>query len=182
MPDTGFLVPEAKLDRLASIYRTDRDGGLQKLPEGPLEEGHVVFSSTYPYRGPRRYQSGGAGLVSTAPDYARFAQMLLNGGELDGVRLLGRKTVELMTTDHITRVAENPGHGFGLGLALAHDPGRSGQIPSEGTWVWGGFYTTRFWIDPREELVGVIMTQTYPYDSGRVLERLQALVYQSIVD
>ena len=123
MPDTGFLVPEAKLDRLASIYRTDRDGGLQKLPEGPLEEGHVVFSSTYPYRGPRRYQSGGAGLVSTAPDYARFAQMLLNGGELDGVRLLGRKTVELMTTDHITRVAENPAMASASGSRWRTTPG-----------------------------------------------------------
>lgn len=182
MPDTGFLVPEPKLGRLASIYRTDRGGGLQKLPEGPLEEEHVVFSSTYPHRGPRRYQSGGAGLVSTAIDYARFAQMLLNGGELDGTRLLSRKTVELMTANHITGVDEPPEHGFGLGLGLSLDPGRTGQIPSEGSWIWGGFYTTRFWVDPAEEMVGVIMTQTYPYDSGEVLERFQALAYQAIAD
>jgi CubicO group peptidase (beta-lactamase class C family) len=181
MPDTAFVVPEARLDRLVAIYRTDREGGLQRLAEGPLEEGHVVFSSTYPYRGPRRYQSGGGGLVSTASDYARFAQMLLSGGELDGVRLLSRKTVELMTANHISGTPD-PGHGFGLGLSLARDPGRSGEIPSEGTRGWDGFYTTRFWIDPREEMVGIIMTQTYPYDSGRVLERLQALAYQAIVD
>jgi CubicO group peptidase (beta-lactamase class C family) len=107
--------------------------------------------------------------------------MLLNGGELDGVRLLSRKTVELMTADHIAGLPD-PGHGFGLGLALAHDPGRSGEIPSEGVRGWNGFYTTRFWVDPREEMVGVIMTQTYPYDSGRVLERLQALAYQAVAD
>jgi CubicO group peptidase (beta-lactamase class C family) len=182
MPDTGFVVPEEKRARLASIYRTDRAGGLQKLSEGPLEEGHVVFSSTYPLKGAGRYESGGAGMVSTASDYARFAQMLLNGGELDGTRLLSRKTVELMTADHITELAESPGHGFGLGVALSFDPGRSGRIPSEGTLLWSGFYTTRFWIDPAEEMVGLVMTQTYPYDSGEVLERFQALAYQAIAD
>jgi CubicO group peptidase (beta-lactamase class C family) len=164
------------------VYRSDREGGLQKLPEGPLQEGHVVFSSTYPHRGPRRYESGGAGLVSTASDYGRFAQMLLNGGELDGTRLLSRKTVELMAADHLAGVAEPPGFGFGLGLALALDPGRTGEIQSAGTWSWSGFYTTRFWIDPAEELVGVVMTQTHPFDGGQVLERFQALAYQSIVD
>jgi CubicO group peptidase (beta-lactamase class C family) len=182
MPDTDFFVPDSRQARLAAVYRTDRGEGLERLAEGPLEEDGTVFSATYPYRGPRRYQSGGAGLVSTATDYARFAQMLLNGGELDGVRLLSRKTVELMTADHLAGVDEDLGYGFGLGLAVALDPGRSGEIPTEGTWVWGGFYTTRFWIDPGERMVGVILTQTYPYDSGRVLERLQALAYQAIAD
>jgi len=181
MPDTGFVVPEAKVARLASIYRTDREGGLQKLPEGPLQEGPVVFSSTYPYRGPRRYQSGGGGLVSTADDYARFARMLLQGGELDGTRLLSRKTVELMSADHVVDL-EPDAAPFGLGLGISPDPGRSGEIPSRGTLSWSGFYSTRFWIDPDEDLVGIVMTQTYPYDSGRVLERLQALAYQAIAD
>jgi len=182
MPDTGFTVPPEKLPRLASIYRTDRGGGLEKLAEGTLEEGHVVFSSTYPYRGPRRYESGGGGMVSTAADYARFAQMLLDGGELDGVRLLSRKTVELMTADHLVGLPGLPDAGFGLGLAVSLDPGRTGQIPSEGTLRWDGFYTTRFWIDPAEEMVGLVLTQTYPYDSGQLLERLQALAYQAIAD
>jgi CubicO group peptidase (beta-lactamase class C family) len=182
MRDTDFFLPEEKVERLASVYRTDRGGRLEKLPEGPLVEEHTVFSSTYPYRGPRRYQSGGAGLVSTAADYARFAHMLLNGGELDGQRVLSRKTVELMTAEHVAVVEEGSVFGFGLGLSVARDPGKTGAIQSEGSWGWGGFYTTQFWIDPREKLVGVILTQTYPFNSGRVMDRLQALAYQAIVD
>jgi CubicO group peptidase (beta-lactamase class C family) len=108
--------------------------------------------------------------------------MLLDGGELEGRRLLSRKTVELMTAEHVAVVEDGSAFGFGLGLSVARDPGKTGTIQSEGTWGGGGFYTTRFWIDPREMLVGVILTQTYPYNSGRVMDRLQALAYQAIVD
>ncbi len=180
--DTGFFVAGEDLARLPTVYRTDRGGAPEALADGPHEEGHLVFSPSYPHRGPRRYESGGAGLVTTALDYARFCRMLASGGELDGVRVLGRKTVEMMTADHLASLESPPGVAFGLGLALAGDPGRSGAIPSEGTCSWDGFYTTRFWIDPREDLIGLVLTQTYPYNSGRALDRLVAAAYQAIED
>jgi CubicO group peptidase (beta-lactamase class C family) len=181
MVDTGFRVPELKRGRLPAIYRTDRGASLLRLPDEVHTEGHVVFSPSYPYRA-SRYESGGAGLVSTAADYARFAQMLLRGGELDDVRLLSRKTVELMTADHLLGVDEDEAFGFGLGLSRARNPGVSGEILSAGALGWSGFYTTNFWIDPAEELVGVVMTQTYPYNSHRVLDRVRAVAYQAIAD
>ncbi len=180
MVDTGFFVAGEDLVRLPTVYRTARGSAPEALADGPHEEGHLVFSPSYPYLGPRRYESGGAGLVTTAMDFARFCRMLDSGGELDGVRLLGRKTVEMMTADHLSSLDSPPGFAFGLGLALASDPG-SGAIPSEGTWSWDGFYTTRFWIDPREDLIGVVLTQTY-YNSGRALDRLVAAAYQAIDD
>jgi len=130
--------------------------------------------------GPRRSFSGGAGLVSTASDYARVLQMLLNGGELDGTRLLSRKTVELMTADHITGVEESPGHGFGHGLGLTHDPGRTGRIPSEGTRLWCGFYTTRVWVDPAEALVAVFMAHAPGAIRYYHRQLLHALVNQAL--
>jgi len=182
MADSGFRVPEDKLGRVPGVYRSDRGEALERLSEGVHEEGHVVFSPGYPYRGPRRYESGGGGLVSTAADYARFAQMLLNGGELEGARLLSRKTVELMTVDHLLSRPGGENNGFGLGFSVAHAPGQSGEIVSEGTWGWSGFYTTNFWIDPGEELIGVVLTQTYPFNSGRVLDRLRTVAYTAIAD
>jgi CubicO group peptidase (beta-lactamase class C family) len=182
MGDSGFRVPEEKLGRVPAIYRSDRGEALERLPEGIHEEDHVVFSPGYPYRGPRRYESGGGGLVSTASDYARFAQMLLNGGELEGARLLSRKTVELMTADHLLGRPGSEDNGFGLGVSVAHAPGQSGEIVSEGTWGWSGFYTTNFWIDPEEELIGVVLTQTYPFNGGRVLDRLRTVAYTAIAD
>jgi len=181
MTDTGFTVGAADRARLATVYRTDR-GAPEAVPDGPTVEGLLVFSPSCPYAGPRRNQSGGAGLVSTAQDYARFCQMLVGGGELGGRRILSRKTVELMSADHLAGLEPAPGFAFGLGFGVAPDPGRSGEIASAGTLSWGGFYTTRFWIDPEEEFLGVIMTQTYPFDSGRALDRLQALAYQAIDD
>jgi CubicO group peptidase (beta-lactamase class C family) len=121
-------------------------------------------------------------MVSTAEDYARFAAMLASGGELHGVRILSRKTVELMVSDHLAGMEPKPGLRFGLGLSIADDPGKSGQIVSEGTWGWDGFYSTRFWIDPAESMVGIVLTQTYPYNSGGALDRLQTAVYQTIAD
>lgn len=202
MVDTGFFVAGDDLDRLCTAYRTDR-GALEALPDGPQVEGLLTFSPSYPYRGERRYASGGAGLVTTAEDYARFCRMLLDGGEVvpggelvagglhgahdrtdrgNAVRLLSRKTVELMAADHLASIGGAEPFAFGLGLGLAPDPGRSGASTSRGTWSWDGFYTTRFWIDPAEDFVGVIMTQTYPYNSGQVLDRVMAAAYQAIDD
>ena len=184
MRDTGFFVDGADRARLATVYRSE-GGALSPLPEGPRVEGHLVFSPSYPYSdagaGRRRYESGGAGLVTTARDYARFCQMLASGGELDGRRLLSRKTVELMAANHLAGL-DAEGFAFGLGLGLAQDPGLSGEIQSAGTLGWAGFYTTRFWIDPAEDFIGVILTQTYPFGSGRALDRLPVLAYQAIDD
>jgi CubicO group peptidase (beta-lactamase class C family) len=96
--------------------------------------------------------------------------------------LLSRKTVELMTADHLGGVESDEPDGFGLGLSHARAPGVSGDAASEGTFGWSGFYTTRFWVDPEEQLVGVVMTQTYPYNSHRVLDRIRAMAYQAIAD
>ena len=133
--------------------------------------------------GPRKSFSGGAGLVSTAHDYARFLQMLLNGGELDGTRLLGPKTVELMTQNHLPEgVAFRSGEGFGLGFSVVLDAGLRGVPGSAGEYGWGGAYHSTYWVDPAEELVVVYMTQLLPAgdidDSGK----LRALVYQAIID
>ncbi len=179
MHDTGFAVSAAERTRLATVYRTDR-GALEPLAEGPTTAGLLVFSPSYPYAAGPRNESGGAGLVSSARDYARFCQMLLGGGELDGARVLAPKTVELMSADHLAALDPDPGFAFGLGFGLASDPGLSGESTSAGTLSWSGFYTTRFWIDPEEDFLGVILTQTYPFNSGRALDRLQALAYQAI--
>ena len=142
----------------------------------------AIAGAGNPYAGPRRLESGGGGLASTAEDYARFAAMLASGGELPGVRILSRKTVEMMVSDHLAGMEPKAPLKFGLGLSIAPDPGLSGGIVTEGTWGWDGFYSTRFWIDPQEGLVALVLTQTYPYNSGRALDRLQAMVYQTIAD
>jgi CubicO group peptidase (beta-lactamase class C family) len=131
--------------------------------------------------GPRRSFSGGAGLVSTASDYARFLQMLLNGGELDGVRILAPSTVELMTADHIGERYGTAGAGFGLGFEIATDAGLLGRPGSAGTFGWGGAYHSTYWVDPEEQLVVVYMSQLIPAGALDDHGRLRALVYQAIV-
>lgn len=177
MDDTHFYLPPEKTERLATVYLGTGDG-LERAPDGPgmNTQGQYVD-------GPRRSFSGGAGLLSTAGDYGRFLQMLLDGGELDGVRILSPKSVELMTVDHLTSITGplGAGAGFGLGFRVITDLGASGQPGSEGLFGWGGAYHTVYWVDPVEELVVTYMTQILqgvPDDHAR----LQALVYQAIVD
>ena len=122
--------------------------------------------------------------MSTATDYLRFCQMLLNGGELDGVRLLSPKSVQLMTADHTGHLVgdfDNPGYGFGLGFAVAVDPGAIGELSSAGEYNWGGAAGTRFWIDPGEELIGVFMVQSIPHRT-RLGSEFKNLVYQAVID
>jgi len=176
MHDTHFYVPEAKRDRLATVYAAAEGGTIVRAEgAGPHGQGDYVD-------GPRKSFSGGAGLVSTATDYARFLQMLLNGGELDGVRLLGRKTVELMTIDHLGEVTFRPGEGFGLGFSIVEDVGRRGTPGSVGEFGWGGAYHSTYWVDPAEELVVVYLTQLLPAGDIDDHQKLRALVYQAIVD
>jgi CubicO group peptidase (beta-lactamase class C family) len=132
--------------------------------------------------GPRKSFSGGAGIVSTALDYARFLQMTLSGGELEGARILGRKSVELMTVDHIGALGTEPGQGFGLGFSVVKDVGLRGVPGSVGEYGWGGAYHSTYWVDPKEQLVVVYFTQLLPSGGLDDHAKLRALLYQAIVD
>jgi CubicO group peptidase (beta-lactamase class C family) len=179
MVDTGFDVPEAKWSRFASVYSPDGNG-IRPMKD-PETFTTTVMSPFQGYRAPKQYFSGGAGLVSTAGDYARFAQMLLNGGELDGVRLLSPKTIELMTTSHTTDLPGGqggPGQDFGLGFSVVTDLGDSQALGSVGKYGWSGIYGTNFWVDPMEKLVAIMMVQRYP--GSPVASAFQTLVYQAI--
>lgn len=178
MVDTHFYLPQEKTDRLAVVYSLT-DGELTRAPDS----GTMVSQGAY-VKGPRMCFSGGAGYLSTAMDYARFLQMMLNGGALDGKRILSRKTVELMTANHLGSI-EFPwedGTGFGLGFAILDDLGALGVMGSEGLYGWGGAYHSTYWVDPEEELVVVYFTQLIPAEGIDDHEKLRALVYQAIVD
>jgi CubicO group peptidase (beta-lactamase class C family) len=175
MMNTHFYLPPAKRDRLAVVYSATEDGIERAPAHGSSGQGAYVD-------GPRKSFSGGAGLLSTAEDYARFLQMMLNGGELDGQRVLSPKTVELMTVDHLGDVAFSPGEGFGLGFYVVEDLGARGAPGSVGEFGWGGAYHSQYWVDPAEELVVVYMTQLIPAGDIDDTAKLRALVYQAIVD
>lgn len=181
MKDTYFYIPEEKLPRLAAVYGLNPAGGINRLPEEPVDKGDVVYSASYHYRGPRTYFSGGVGLVSTISDYMRFLQMLLNGGELDGVRLLSRKTVELMTGNQIGELNARKGYKFGLGVSVHTDPSQSGQIGSVGEYSSGSFFGASFFVDPKEELIGIFMSQMQPGD-WTLNDKFRVLAYQAIGD
>jgi len=171
MTDTHFFLPEDKIDRFASVYGLDEKGGL-KLVEDARDNFYV--------KGPRMCYAGGAGLLSTAEDYARFLLMLLNGGQLDGARLLSPKSVELMTADHVGALYSS--QGFGLGFWVTDRLGRNGQPGSVGAFGWGGAYHTTYWVDPAEELVCVLMTQLMPAGTSDLHGKFRTMVYQSIVE
>ncbi len=173
MVDTHFYLPPEKRDRLATVYSL-RDGTLVRAPDEGTGQGDYVD-------GPRQSFSGGAGLLSTASDYARMLQMLLNGGELDGVRLLGPKTVELMTSNHVGSLYNQGRTGFSLGFEVVEHVGRSGEHGSVGLFSWGGAYHTDYWADPQEQVVGVLMTQLLPATGSDLHGKFRALSYQSIV-
>jgi CubicO group peptidase (beta-lactamase class C family) len=176
MYDTRFFLDPADLGRLAAVYSATADG-LKRAPD----PGGMVGQGAY-VDGPRRSFSGGAGLLSTASDYARFLQMLLNGGELDGQRILSPKTVLLMTVDHIGDRYGQPGVGFGLGFSVVEDLGARGVPGSVGEFGWGGAYHSTYWVDPEEDLIVVYFAQLIPAGGIDDHARLRALVYQAIVD
>jgi CubicO group peptidase (beta-lactamase class C family) len=178
MADTRFYLPPAQKDRLATVYAA-KDGKIERATDPKTGQGHYV-------EGPRLAYAGGAGLLSTARDYGRFLQLMLNRGELDGVRLLSPKTVELMTVNHVgTLFAErgpaDVGMGFGLGFDVMEDVGRNGRYGTAGAFGWGGAYHTNYWVDPSEKLVAVIMTQLLPATGSDLHARFRTLVYQAIV-
>jgi CubicO group peptidase (beta-lactamase class C family) len=180
------MVPDEKADRFAASYR--RDSGKQlTLVDDPQRSG---------YRQEPSFLSGGGGLVSTTADYLRFCQMLLGGGEADGVRILGRKTVELMTANHLPGDGDLQafavpgaygevgfaGTGFGLTVAVAKAPTATQVIGSPGEYMWGGAASTIFWVDPAEDLIVVFMTQFLPSGTFNFRGQLKTLVYPAIVD
>ena len=172
MVDTAFSVPKEKADRYATLYEPTEDGGIQVLENAPVSSGPLSF-----------FHAGGAGLQSTAADYLRFCQMMLNEGELDGARLLGRKTVELITMNHISEDWQplwRTGSGFGLGFAVVTDVADTHTLGSLGTYSWGGLASTTFWIDPVEELIGILMTQLI--GDAPFHPQFRVLTYQAIID
>ncbi len=173
MVDTAFWVPPEKVQRLAALYGPADGGGLKMIdsPEGRI------------YTEPTRNPSGGGGLVSTIGDYFRFGQMLLNGGELDGVRLLGRKTVEWMLQNHLPPGIHPNGeqaNGFGLGGAVLLNPGLSHRPGAPGKFGWGGAANTEWWIDPAEGLQCLLMMQYMPGFTIPIVEDFAQLAYQAL--
>ncbi|MEZ4672932.1 MAG: serine hydrolase domain-containing protein [Caldilineaceae bacterium] len=184
MVDTGFHVPADKAHRFAANYGP-KDGGMQLIDD----------PTTSPYLQPPVRLSGGGGLVSTVADYFRFAQMLLNKGQLDGVRILGRKTVELMTSNHMPNNSDLAGMGmpvfsettysgigFGLGVSVMLNPARAQILGSPGEYAWGGAASTAFWVDPVEEQIVIFLTQLRPSSTYPIRRELRVLTYGAIVD
>ena len=177
MEDTFYAVPEEKRDRVASVYS----------PTGPgqtIELSRTKEYSNTPFFG-ENYYGGVAGLFSTASDYWRFSQMLLNGGELDGVRLLSPKTVSLMISNHSGDgdvYVRGPGYNFGLGFGILSDAGKARDPLTPGSYTWGGAWGTIFWTDPVEEMTGIMMTQITSYSHLTVRQDFGVTAMQSIID
>ena len=178
MTDTYFFLPKKKKDRLATLY-SRRDGQLKRAPDGNGRKGQGDYID-----GPRKCFSGGAGLLSTAMDYGKFLQMLLNNGKLNGKQILSRKSVELMTVNHIGDMPykRGPGHGFGLGFRTVEDVGQTGVLGSEREYGWRGAYHSKYWVDPKEELIVVYFTQLSPTGGLNDHDMLRNMVYQAIAD
>lgn len=171
MVDTCFYLPPEKSPRLANVYGLE--GGKLLLKE-------TAEKSLYVH-GPRKCFSGGAGLLSTVNDYARFLQMLLNGGELDGVRLLGPKTVELMHADHVGEKFAGETRAFGFGFWVLEDLGVGGEVGSVGSYGWGSAYFPQYLVDPKERMVALFMTQHMPSGGLDLNQRFKVLIYQALV-
>jgi len=185
MQDTAFKVNEGNKDRLTQLYKPEgvtANNFFAPSTGNGLEVADAIVSAGYIYGG--KFESGGGGLIATARDYMRFSQMMLNGGELDGVRILSPKTVDLMTTNHIGDMAlgfGRKGVGFGLDFAVVLNPGEVGEVSSAGEYNWGGAAGTRFWIDPQEQLIGLFMVQSIPHRT-RLADDFKVMTYQALVE
>ncbi len=171
MKDTGFYVPEDKADRLSARYGVSKE---RKL----IIKKELRRTGELP-----KLLSGGGGLVSTASDYLRFSQMLLNKGELEGKRILGSRTVEFMTENHLpAHIMEKRKTGFGLGFSVLVNVPQTHSLGSIGEFRWSGIYNTHFWIAPKDELIFILMSQFSPKRLYKINEKFKVLVYQAIVD
>jgi len=180
MKDTYFFIPDDQLNRLATAYTYYPDKGLNRFPNTPITEGDFSYSADYPYRGPKKLFSGGAGLNSTAADYARFCQMMLQGGKFGNVRILSRKSVELMTHDQLGRIS--PDQAFGLGFGIEGVKGPLTELGTPGAYSWGGFFYTAFSIDPKEDMIVIFMGQLHPTGDLNLDGQVHELAYQAIND
>ncbi len=195
MADTGFFVRDDQKGRFAACYSASPDGpmNLQAKATGGLTLNDDPTKS--PYLAPPKLESGGGGLVSTAADYMRFANMLLNEGELEGARILAPKTVRLMAANHLpggqdlTQLSRSlfsestyAGIGFGLGFAVVFDPAQTLLPSSKGEFYWGGAASTAFWVDPVEKVTAVFMTQLMPSSTWPIRRELRTLVYSALME
>src|SRR5690606_17886363 len=178
MTDTGYGVPAEKRDRVATLH--DVPESAPPFPPVDMRPSTYERFADHPF--------GTLGLWSTAMDYARFAEMLLNGGELDGVRILGKKTVELMTANNLppeigslAAAQGSPGTGYGLGVSVQVNVPADGNLSSRGAFGWSGAATTHFIVDPAEDMTAILMMQRAPFDS-RMISEFQTFVYQAIVE
>jgi len=180
MNDTYFYPPDDKLPRLATAYTYYPDNKLKRFPETPITEGSFTYSADYPYRGPKKLYSGGIGLTSTVEDYARFCQMMLDGGKVGDKHLLSRKSVELMTQDQLGRISSD--QAFGLGFSIDGLKAPLSELGSPGEYNWDGIFYTAFYIDPREQMIVIFMAQLFPSGNLRLDRQVHELAYQAIVD
>ena len=179
MNDTSFYLPQGKEDRLATVYGV-KGSGIERAADAANWTTSQYHGQGHYVEGPRVAFSGGAGLLSTAADYSRFLEMLRRGGELDGRRYISRKTVELMTTNHLGDIPYNAGMGFGLGFETRDDVGAAGKPGSVGEFGWGGAYHSTYWVDPAEGLTVVYLTQLIPAGDIDDHGKLRALIYQAL--
>jgi CubicO group peptidase (beta-lactamase class C family) len=180
MVDTAFFLAPEKASRLAAVYSVGADGTITRAEDGRQTGAPHTGQGAYA-SGPRTAFSGGAGLLSTAHDYARFMQMLLNGGELEGARLLSPTTVKLMTSNHVGTLYQNGALGWGLGFEVVEQVGRAPRYGAAGEFSWSGAYHTTYWADPAEQLVVVFLSQLLPAGPVNLTTRVRTLVNQAIV-
>jgi CubicO group peptidase (beta-lactamase class C family) len=179
MKDTFFYVPQEKAGRLATAYTWYEGKGLARFPDTPITEGTFSYSADYPVNGPKKLFSGGAGLSSTASDYARFCQLFLNKGKLGKVQLISRKSIELMTHDQLGPKFSEEEFGLGFGISGVKTPLK--ELGSPGQYGWGGFFYTEFSIDPKEDMITVFMAQLHP-GSPNIGGEFHTLAYAALED
>lgn len=178
MKDTHFFYPESEEKRLVKVQFSNKEGKAEKYTNQP----EAQFTD-FPVKGAKMYYSGGSGLSSTAIDYLKFCQMILNGGEYNGKRLLSRKTVELMSMNQVGDLCAGWScDKFGLGFSILTEKNSHKNLGSIGRLGWGGIFNTAFWIDAKEGIAAVIMMQIYPFSHNEIFQKFENAVYQAVTD
>lgn len=182
MKDTYFYVPDEKWNRIVSLYQPQEDGSLIKYPPSTQDIHGMILTPSFDPKGPKTYFSGGAGLYSTAADYSRFLQMLLNRGELDGTRILTSETVQLMTTNQLGElVFDMPGLAYGFGFYVQDQPIPVAKASSIGSYSWSGMFNTSFLVDPAMNMCYVVMCQHFPIGQFEVREKVDTQIYRNLL-